>query len=547
MTIIDGRQVIPASDLPQRPAGRNDVVVGVTRSGQSLSAFPVSALPTPDAAQAELDALKAGQQTSAIYADTLPDLQAVLGTYVGQGGFVNNGVGAGQYIWSGSAWVFSRADVFSQKADKTALAATNQKFEPLERIGNQIAPFTVLDASGRVLATLTGEETTVFNYERLADVDAPVPLIVDGQQRVLQYMPGELPSDEPVDADVRSIQFPERMRKTQLFRSGREAGVPLRLSLAVIGDSWVDVTPYWLENFSRRMRTRYGDGGIGYVDFGSGVFLREGLTRTIYGFERGDETVPGPAIYSQFASANAGYTLNVVGAQPLASARLFWIGRAGGVCRYRWNGGPWTTLNVQAEGTNFTDLLLAPIDAVDYSFEVQWVSGTIELCGIDLKSESPGLVIHKLGNSGSRADDWIGVDAQHWQRGITGIAPDAVIILLGTNDKSQGIGADVFADEIGVLVGRIRAALPDTSSVPGPDVMVVVPSQVWRSTAMPMGDYRDAVLAWARSQDVAVTDLIDAVGDPYTRRTWFDADGVHPTPDGGGLVVAGRIFEALHS
>lgn len=117
MPTIDGRNIIPASDLPQRAAGNSDSIVGVVRSDQSLASFPVSDLPTPRAAQAEIDALKAGQQTSAIYADTLSALLAVSGTYVNQGAFVNNGVGAGQYIWDGTAWQFSKDDMLSAKLD----------------------------------------------------------------------------------------------------------------------------------------------------------------------------------------------------------------------------------------------------------------------------------------------------------------------------------------------------------------------------------------------------------------------------------------------
>lgn len=69
----------------------------------------------------EVEALRAGQQTSAIYADTLVALQAVVGTYMGQGAFVNNEPGAGQYIWNGSTWQFSRSDILSQKADQRDL------------------------------------------------------------------------------------------------------------------------------------------------------------------------------------------------------------------------------------------------------------------------------------------------------------------------------------------------------------------------------------------------------------------------------------------
>ncbi|WP_455948165.1 hypothetical protein [Lelliottia jeotgali] len=74
--------------------------------------------------QVQIDGLIDGQQTQAIYADTLADLQAVVGTYEGQGAFVLNGAGAGQYRWSSSdaEWQFLRADTLAQKADKSAVA-----------------------------------------------------------------------------------------------------------------------------------------------------------------------------------------------------------------------------------------------------------------------------------------------------------------------------------------------------------------------------------------------------------------------------------------
>ncbi len=127
MTTIDGRQVIPAADLPQRSVGRYDALVGVVRSSDSLAAFRVDDLPTSRTAQADIDALKAGQSTSAIYADTLPDLQAVVGTYDGQGAFVLNGSGAGQYRWTGSEWEFLRGDMLATKADQVAVDRIDQE------------------------------------------------------------------------------------------------------------------------------------------------------------------------------------------------------------------------------------------------------------------------------------------------------------------------------------------------------------------------------------------------------------------------------------
>ncbi|MGL4691355.1 MAG: SGNH/GDSL hydrolase family protein [Stenotrophomonas maltophilia] len=101
--------VIEAGRNAQAPAA----VLGAFVDGQ----IDASGLP------AEIDALKAGQQTSAIYANSLSDLQTIVGTYVGQGAFVNNEPGAGQYIWNGTMWQFSRSDMLSQKADASRVSA----------------------------------------------------------------------------------------------------------------------------------------------------------------------------------------------------------------------------------------------------------------------------------------------------------------------------------------------------------------------------------------------------------------------------------------
>lgn len=84
--------------------------------------------------QSEIDALSSGQQTSAIYANTLTDLQAVPGTFVGQGGFVLNGSGAGQYRWDGSAWQFLRADMLALKADKAVVAVVSADVDDLKEM-----------------------------------------------------------------------------------------------------------------------------------------------------------------------------------------------------------------------------------------------------------------------------------------------------------------------------------------------------------------------------------------------------------------------------
>jgi hypothetical protein len=72
----------------------------------------------------QITALADSQSTSAIYADTLEDLELVVGDFVGQGGFVANGEGAGQYRWDGAEWQFLRADALGLKPDN--IVGTNR-------------------------------------------------------------------------------------------------------------------------------------------------------------------------------------------------------------------------------------------------------------------------------------------------------------------------------------------------------------------------------------------------------------------------------------
>ena len=158
---------------------------------------------------ADVEALKAGQQTSAIYADTLADLQALVGTYEGQGAFVTNGEGAGQYRWDGAAWQFLRADVLTQKADKSVVETEQQlnegRFSQMHgmvevEVGTEIP--LVLDNTGKGIAgietsdlTLTGVTATpnpaataaLFRADDLGAVEveaeSKIPFLLDSRKR----------------------------------------------------------------------------------------------------------------------------------------------------------------------------------------------------------------------------------------------------------------------------------------------------------------------------------------------------------------------------
>lgn len=168
----------------------------------------------------EIDALKAGQQTSAIYANTLVELQAVGGAYVGQGAFVSNGNGAGQYRWTGSAWEFLRADMLKEKADKADVVAANRTLAQMGAaqtygrqsigIGDGIsaAGNTVVDRKG---FTVAGQLAEIRVYARVAGA-AQLKIVSRANTGALE---GTVIASYPVNLSVgmnrlrAAIDFPE--------------------------------------------------------------------------------------------------------------------------------------------------------------------------------------------------------------------------------------------------------------------------------------------------------------------------------------------------
>lgn len=110
--------------------GQNTVIAGVSAR---VDANEAEAQAADAELQSQIDTLIEGQSTSAIYTDTLTDLQAITGSFVNQGAFVANGTGAGQYRWTGSVWQFLRADTLAAKLD--ASAANPRTIDFLHRSG----------------------------------------------------------------------------------------------------------------------------------------------------------------------------------------------------------------------------------------------------------------------------------------------------------------------------------------------------------------------------------------------------------------------------
>lgn len=464
--------------------------------------------------QSQIDGLADGQQTQAIYAATLADLQAVVGTYVGQGAFVTNGAGAGQYRWSGSAWQFLRADALSLKADKLQVDEIIET-GVLEAIDSSIVSsdylaFAVRDAADPSRRRRLGRFRAVdgaLDAKLAFSVDGVMPLgagalemtdefgddleivrtrngrvvrrvLADGT--VINYGKGQGGGSQnevvlargttdslsdrlsptiradglAVDPIYNGHTLSETRRLVQAIRAGIAGS---QFVISTITDSWGDNRSYWLERYSLQLKAQFGNAGVGFmpVERGGPDTLSGTLTRTS-GWAIANRTTPGPGLISA-TSSTASERFTIAGGKG-DSVRMCYLGGTAGVMRYRYDSGSWTTINLDGVGTQYLQLGSPPAGA--WALNVEVVSGTCTIYGFDVRdTASLGVRINKLGAGGSRLSEWVAQDLSQWVDGFAPLGTNLVVVLFGTND-AYNYSAQVYAEYAALLIDRIRTASP---------------------------------------------------------------------------------------
>lgn len=364
----------------------------------------------------------------------------------------------------------------------------------------------------------------------------------------------------------------QRLRKFRPFTAKRDLAQSARFALALIGDSWSTFADFYSRNLANLLIAKYGDGGVGWFGFGftgAGASTVAGDARGLYTMARtgtwtsnyhAGSTSPN---ISDARSSEAAAKLTISSVEgathpALSAAKLHFKGTADGVIRWRWNAGAWSdntnvqgTLDAQQvlDLTGFPTGALAAAAAGAITLEIEVVSGSINLSGVDLQSATDGIVIHKLGSSGSKASDWLTSNAEQWQAAITLLGIDGAQILFGTNEDSAGQSAAQIAANYQALAGRLRTAVPscDLLFAVAPDNLLV--------NANDMTGYAAAIYALVDgpSPDVfaAFCDLQPAYGDPANKAEYastgtlplFNVDNTHPNAT--GALVNAREFSLV--
>lgn len=368
------------------------------------------------------------------------------------------------------------------------------------------------------------------------------------------------------------VDYVERayqLRVTRMKLGQLEAGVSAILNVGIFGDSWGTLTERFAKPLAKAIRAKYGSGpGVGWVSFGRHSTSASIINGNIFsvssdlptqftwtgswlfsysGTKNPTNSSPDTAVVTSSTPGDA-LKATVPGTSDggWSTCRLGFVGTSDGVIRYNWDGGAWTTLNVQGSGLLFVDINPPATVNASNVLNIENVSGTVSLCGLKPIGTGAGVCVHKLGASGSSLASWLSMDATDFGKALTELALDTVIIITGTNDQRITGGATAFEANLRAFIARIRATLP------GADILFVMPCENERTdNPVTMASMAARARTVASDLNCAFINLQYIFGEnpaDYAYGSihpWFASDGIHPAPATGGYLIKDAIYRVM--
>lgn len=354
----------------------------------------------------------------------------------------------------------------------------------------------------------------------------------------------------------------ERLRETHMRLSKLTYNESVQFSWAMIGDSYTRGQMRYALKCAQKLWHLYNGTsvaptvppiGFGYRSFGYDAngdntdIIGTPITQT--GFTCAYNTGNGLDI-SSVTSSTAGSTLTWSDNFALGFAYTLYAEGGSGVISYN---APGMTAAVEIDLSTYpTGMQMIPMSSIPTSgsgtVTISLVSGTAVLYGINvMNATQPGVVVHKLGGSGSYSTQWVNANETRWQTAFTTLKANLVTIMLGTNDQGVKLAPATFKANLLTMINRVRAATPTA------DILLICPAENNRpgGNTIAMSNYARQMYEIAREQDVAFMNLQSSFGvNPAdyaygSARPWMVADGLHPDPATGGHAIASAIMRAL--
>jgi len=349
-----------------------------------------------------------------------------------------------------------------------------------------------------------------------------------------------------------------RWTREKLAKLG-QADASTQFDIALIGDSYTQAAARWSYPFQKAMVSKYGDAGVGWVSLsaygGSPTYsLQNGSVRSDTNVAINGTWVPtyygtlSPDL-AQMQSTTAGDSFVVTFPAGQTSAKLYFIGSADGQITYKYGSSAAVSLGLTSGAGTLRVVALNAPALGDNSITLTVVSGTVILCGLDIRNGNNGVRVHKLAATGSTAKQWSQVTTASWNAALATIAPSLVVVMLGANDQGSSISASTFSGYMTtIIINNIRTALGQLAV----DILIVMQPENQRGLSVLMSSYATIMLPIALANQCGYCDTqfvfgVNPADYAYgTARPWFASDSLHPDPSTGGRVLMDAIFRTIN-
>jgi hypothetical protein len=472
----------------------------------------------------------------------------------------------------GSAATFATADLPVSTAQAAAIGDGDDAVAALFN-GVSFSDFETLDTSGGVLALDPSGKKIAEIAQQSAGTDlTAINAALATAAGTAASLTERLSRGLTPHGDMLRPYFAEwKIRNVKMRLRRLKQGFAGQAIMAFGGDSYTEGDQFWLRQFTKQLHDTYGFAGLGYFEFqwfgtAAGTWVDGGLQPTGGGgCSRGDlapravfngtwnadnGNQPGgtatPSIgYAE--SSQVGAYLRFTFPAGHNAVNLHYAGIGSGVIRYSWDGGSTWSANVSLTGTVPAFVALAGIPASSGTLRIEVVSGTVKLAGCNMKSSATGVVVHKIGASGSNSNQWASVNLSTWAAALSSLGVHFVGICLGTNDQPNGLAAETTATNLAAMMAALK------SGNPAIDRLILMPAETIRGTpaAIPMTDFAAAVRRKAVENDFPFLDLqyiFGPVPADYGKDGVFplmDSSNYHPATNTGGVLISDAVHRII--
>ena len=330
--------------------------------------------------------------------------------------------------------------------------------------------------------------------------------------------------------------------------------------VGLIGDSYTHARTRYSLRLKQMLAAKYGNLGAGYLSFGfhpsagrNGSVDHTELEYQInfeewvkqYGNGYGAD-----ACHVTSAVAGAAITVKIL--KTVDSIQLRYVNQVGsGGFRYRIGNGSWASVSTDAElGLGDVDIALNG-QVAPYDIEIEALAVGVTLLGAEAVKSGDGVVVHKLGVSGGKAEIFVNNDLA--KAATNALQLDMAVIMFGTNEHLGGRTPASFRLALVNIAQTLRSSNPSIDLVFALSCYTKYELEVPRKYNLQ--DYGAVMRSVAEEYQGAYIDFTEVFGPADQLQNLVDAglmssDRIHPTTSSagvncGGYLIANTIYKSV--